>query len=159
MLTIRAATIADAALLRTLIWELADYEMAPDQVRTTEADIARDGFGANPQFRALIAEWQGQPVGYALFFRFYSTWRGAGLFLEDLFVRPGFRRRGVGKALLAGVARVAEQENGAFIRWEVLNWNQPAIRLYKALGADFFDDWRTALLAGDGLRKLAEKAS
>jgi ribosomal protein S18 acetylase RimI-like enzyme len=81
------------------------------------------------------------------------------LFLEDLFVRPDFRGRGVGKALLASVARVAEQENGAFIRWEVLNWNQPAIALYKALGADFFDDWRTVLLAGDGLRKLAEKAS
>jgi GNAT superfamily N-acetyltransferase len=159
MLTIRAATIADAALLRRLIWELADYENAPDEVRTTEADIARDGFGANPQFRAVIAEWQGQPAGYALFFSFYSTWRGAGLFLEDLFVRPDFRRRGVGKALLSSVARVAEQENGAFIRWEVLNWNQPAIALYQALGADFFDDWRTALLAGDGLRKLAEKAS
>ena len=93
MVTIRAATIADAALLRRLIWELADYEKAPDQVRTTEADIARDGFGAHPQFRAVIAEWQGQPAGYALFFSFYSTWRGAGLFLEDLFVRPDFRRR------------------------------------------------------------------
>lgn len=159
MLTIRAATIADAALLRRLIWELAEYEKAADQVRTTEADIARDGFGANPQFRAVIAEWQGQPAGYALFFSFYSTWRGTGLFLEDLFVRPDFRGRGVGKALLASVARVAEHENGAFIRWEVLNWNQPAIALYKALGADFFYDWRTVLLAGDGLRKLAQKAS
>ena len=159
MLTIRAATVADAALLRRFIWELADYEKAPDQVRTTEADIARDGFGANPQFRAVIAEWQGQPTGYALFFSFYSTWRGAGLFLEDLFVRPAFRGRGIGKALLASVARVAEQDHRVFIRWEVLNWNQPAIALYKALGADFLDDWRTVLLAGDGLRKLAEKAS
>src|ERR1700730_8567043 len=159
MLTIRAATVADAALLRRLIWELADFEKEPDQVRTTEADIARDGFGANTQFRAVIAEWLGQPAGYALFFSFYSTWRGAGLFLEDLFVRPDFRRRGVGKALLSSVARVAEQEKGAFIRWEVLNWNQPAIALYQALGAEFFDDWRTVLLAGDGLRKLAEKAS
>ena len=159
MLTIRAATIADAALLRRLIWELADYEKAPDQVRTTEADIARDGFGANPHFRAVIAEWQGQPVGYALFFSFYSTWRGAGLFLEDLFVRPAFRGRGIGKALLASVACVAEQEDRAFIRWEVLNWNQPAIEMYKALGADFLDDWRAVFLEGDGLRKLAEKAS
>src|SRR5260370_27313678 len=77
MLTIRAATIADAALLRRLIWELADYEKAPDQVRTTEADIARDGFAPNPQFRAVIAAWQGQPAGYALFFFFYSTSPGA----------------------------------------------------------------------------------
>src|SRR4030081_107851 len=159
MLTIRAATIADAALLRRLIWELADFEKEPDQVRTTEADIARDGFGANPQFRARIAEWEGQPAGYALFFSYYSTWRGAGLYLEDLFVRPAFRKRGIGKALFASIARAAEQENRLFIRWEVLNWNQSAIEMYKALGADFLDDWRAVLLAGDGLRKLAGKGS
>jgi GNAT superfamily N-acetyltransferase len=159
MLTIRAATVADAALLRKLIWELADYEKEPDQLLTTEADIARNGFGANPQFRAVIAEWQGQPAGYALFFSYYSTWRGAGLYLEDLFVRPAFRGRGIGKALFASIARAAEQENRALIRWEALNWNQSAIEMYKALGADFLDDWRAVLLAGDGLRKLAEKAS
>src|SRR5258706_7883920 len=159
MLTIRAATIADAALLRRLIWELADYEKAPDQVRTTEADIARDGFGANPQFRAVIAEWQGQPAGYALFFSFYSTWRGAGLFLEDLFVRPAFRGRGIGKALLASVARAAEQENCYGVHWEVLDWNQKAIELYKSLGAEFRDRWRPVLLADKALRRLAEKAS
>jgi GNAT superfamily N-acetyltransferase len=159
MLTIRAATIADAALLRRLIWELADYEKEPDQVRTTEADIARDGFGANPQFRTFIADWHEQAAGFALFFSHYSTWRGAGLYLEDLFVRPAFRGRGIGKALFASVARAAELENRVFIRWEVLNWNQLAIALYKALGADFLDDWRTVLLAGDDLRKLAERAS
>ncbi|MGD0791526.1 MAG: GNAT family N-acetyltransferase [Terriglobales bacterium] len=159
MLTIRAATIADAALLRRLIWELADFEKAPDQVRTTEADIARDGFGVNPQFSALIAEWHGQPAGYALFFSYYSTWRGSGLYLEDLFVRPDFRGRGIGTALLARVARAAEQEKRVFVKWEVLNWNQPAIEMYKALGADFLDEWRSVLLTGDGLRKLAEKAS
>ena len=159
MLTIRAATIADAALLRRLIWELADFEKAPEQVRTTEDDIARDGFGANPQFRAFIAEWRGQPAGYALFFGYYSTWRGAGFYLEDLFVRPEFRGRGIGTALFARVARAAERENRSFIRWAVLDWNQPAIEMYKALGADFLDEWRTALLAGDGLRKLAEKDS
>lgn len=159
MLTIRAATIADAALLRRLIWELADYEKEPDQVRTTEADIARDGFGANPQFHALIAEWHGQPAGFALFFSYYSTWQGAGLYLEDLFVRTDFRGNGIGKALLAGVARAAEQENRIFIRWEVLNWNQPAIEFYTAMGAEFLDDWRSVFLTGDGLRKLAERAS
>ena len=159
MLTIRPATIADAALLRKLIGELADFEKEPDQVQTTEADIARDGFGANPQFRALIAEWHGQPAGYALFFSYYSTWRGAGLYLEDLFVRPDFRGRGIGTALLARVAREAEEENHVFIRWEVLHWNQPAIEMYKALGADFLDEWRSVFLTGNGLRKLAEKAS
>jgi len=159
MLTIRPATIADAALIRQLIWELANFEKAPDEVRTTEADIARDGFGANPQFRALIAEWHGQPAGFALFFGHYSTWRGAGLYLEDLFVRPDFRGNGIGKALLARVARAAEQENRILIRWEVLNWNQPAIEFYRAMGAEVLDEWRSVFLMRDGLRKLAEEAS
>jgi GNAT superfamily N-acetyltransferase len=159
MLTIRAATIADAALIRRLIWELADFEKQPDEVQTTEADIARDGFGAAPHFRALIAEWNGQPAGYALFFGYYSTWRGPGLYLEDLFVRSEFRGLGIGKSLLATVARTAEQENRVFLKWSVLDWNQLAIELYKSLGADFLDDWRDAFLAGDKLKKLADKAS
>ena len=159
MLTIRAATIADAGLLTRLIWELADYEKEPDKVRTTEADITRDGFGANPQFRALIAEWDGQPAGYALFFSFYSTWRGAGLFLEDLFVRPDSRGRGIGTALLARLACVADQENCHFIRWEVLSWNKPAIEMYRALGVEFLHDRRSILLTGHALRKLSEKTS
>src|SRR5271154_3347094 len=110
MLTIRTATIADAALIRRLIWELADYEKEPDEVRITDADIARDGFGANPQFRSVIAEWNGHPAGFALYFSYYSTWRGAGLYLEDLFVRPDFRGRGIGKALFACIAREAERD-------------------------------------------------
>jgi GNAT superfamily N-acetyltransferase len=164
MSTIRNALVTDAALIRQLIWELADFEKEPDKVRTTEAIIARDGFGAKPEFRALIAEVEiagsdKQAAGYALFFPYYSTWRGAGLYLEDLFVRPAFRGRGIGTALFARVARIAEQENRCFIKWSVLDWNQPAIDMYKALGADFLDDWRDALLTGDGLRKLAEKDS
>lgn len=159
MLHIRAATAADAALLRQLIWELADYEQAPDQVRTTAADLARDGFGANPHFRALIAEWGGQPAGYALFFGYYSTWRGPGIYLEDVFVRPNLRGRGIGGALMARLARIARDEQRVFIKWEVLNWNKPAIAVYKALGAEFLEEWRSACLAGDDLMRLAEKAS
>jgi GNAT superfamily N-acetyltransferase len=159
MLTIRAATIEDAPLLRKLIWELADYEKQPDQVVITEADLARDGFGATPQFRALIAEWDAQPAGCAIFFAYCSTWQGPGFYLEDLFVRPDFRGRGIGSALLARVAEIAEQEGRSMLRWEVLHWNEPAIEMYKALGADFLDDWRGVLLAGDGLRNLARKAS
>lgn len=157
MSTIRNALVSDAALIRRLIWELAEFEKEPEKVRTTEADIARDGFGANAEFRALIAESDGQAAGFALFFPYYSTWRGAGLYLEDLYVRPQFRGRGIGTALFARAARIAEQENRCFIKWSVLNWNQPAIDMYKALSADFLDDWRDALLTGDGLRKLAEK--
>jgi GNAT superfamily N-acetyltransferase len=159
MLTIRAATIADAALIRQLIWELAEFEKEPDKVRTTEADIARDGFGANPEFRVLVAEWNGQPAGFALFFGYYSTWRGAGLYLEDLFVRAEFRGHGIGTALFARVARLAEKEHRKFIKWAVLGWNQPAIRMYTALGGEFLDGWRDVFLAGDNLRKLAEKDS
>ena len=157
MITIRAATIADAALIRRLIGELAEYEREPDQVRTTEADIARDGFGANPQFRVFIGEWYGEPVGFAVFFPYYSTWRGAGLYLEDLFVLPEFRRRGIGSALLAYVAQAAEQEGRVFLRWAVLDWNQHAIDMYKSLGAHFLNDWRIVLLTGEGLEKLAGK--
>jgi GNAT superfamily N-acetyltransferase len=157
MLTIRPATVADALLIKTLITELAEYESEPEQVRISDADIARDGFGADPQFRVLIAEWSSEPVGFALFFRYYSTWRGAGLYLEDLFVRPEFRRRGIGTSLLAGVARAAERENRAFVRWAVLDWNACAIGMYRALGANFLDEWRTVLLAGEGLKKLVAR--
>ncbi|HSZ63157.1 MAG TPA: GNAT family N-acetyltransferase [Terriglobales bacterium] len=159
MLTIRNATIADAALIRQLISELAEFEKEPDAVQTTEADIARDGFGAKPEFRALIAEWEGQPAGLALFFSYYSTWRGAGFYLEDLFIRPQFRGQGIGKALFARVARIAEKENRRFIKWAVLDWNQGAIEMYQALGSEFLDGWRDVLLSGDNLRKLAEKDS
>jgi GNAT superfamily N-acetyltransferase len=159
MLTIRTAAMADAALIRQLIWELADFEKTPDQVQTTEADIARDGFGVDPQFRALIAEWSGHPAGFALFFSYYSTWRGAGFYLEDLFVRPDFRGRGIGKALFARVARIAQREDRSFIKLSVLNWNQNAIEMYKALGGEFLDEWRDVLLTGNDLHKLAEKDS
>ena len=157
MITTRTATISDVPLIRRLIGELAEYEKEPDQVRTTEADIARDGFGPNPQFRVLIGEWCGEPVGFAVFFPYYSTWRGGGFYLEDLFVRPTFRRRGIGSALLAQVAQAAEQEGRIFIRWAVLDWNQHAIDMYKSLGAHFLNDWRVVLLAGEGLQKLAER--
>jgi GNAT superfamily N-acetyltransferase len=160
MLTIRFATAADVALLRTLIRELAEYERELDMVSITENDLLRDGFSAAPKFRALIAEWLGQTAGYALFFGFYSTWEGRqGLFLEDIFVRSQFRRHGIGKALLARVARIACDEGCYSLRWEVLGWNQPAIELYKSLGATFLDQWRSALLTDEALQRLAEGAS
>jgi GNAT superfamily N-acetyltransferase len=159
MITIRTATISDVSLIKRLIAELAEYEREPDQVRTTEADIARDGFGPNPQFRVLIGEWCGEPVSFAVFFPYYSTWRGAGLYLEDLFVRPEFRRRGIGSALLAHIAHTAEQENRIFIRWAVLDWNQHAIDMYQSLGAQFLNDWRSVLLTGEGLQRLAQKSA
>ena len=159
MLSIRPANVHDAGLLRTLIRELAEYERELDLVVIEEADLARDGFGENPRFRALIAEWNGSPAGYALFFAYYSTWAGPGLFLEDLFVREQVRGRGIGKALLAAVARIAWQEKCYGVHWEVLDWNETAIAFYKSLGAEFRDRWRPVLLSGDGLRRIAGKAS
>ena len=156
MLSIRPATANDAPLLRTLIRELAEYERQLDQVQITEADLLRDGFGGHQEFRALIAEWKGQPAGYSLFFGFYSTWVGRpGLFLEDLFVRQEFRGQGIGKALLAAVAAIARRENCYGIRWEVLDWNQPAIDFYKALGATFLDQWKSVLLTGEALERVS----
>ncbi|HLB89047.1 MAG TPA: GNAT family N-acetyltransferase [Terriglobales bacterium] len=160
MLSIRPATVNDVTLLKTLIRELAELEREPDAVVITEADLLRDGFGPQPKFRALIAEWNGQPAGYAFFFGFYSTWEGRpGLFLEDLFVRPQFRGRGIGKSLLASVSRIAQQENCYGIRWEVLDWNEPAIEFYHSLGAKFLDEWRSVLLGGEAMQRLAGSAS
>jgi len=158
MLRIRPATIHDAALLRTMIRELAEFEHELQWVSIREEDLARDGFGENPRFRALIAEWDGQPAAYAVVFNYFSTWVGRGLFLEDLFVREAFRGRGIGTALLASVARIAMDEKCYGIHWEVLDWNEKAIAMYKALGAEFRDQWRPVLLTGDALEQLARKA-
>lgn len=157
MVHIRPATVHDVGLLRTMLRELAEYEHKLEFVIIREEDLARDGFGENPRFRALIVEWDGQAAGYAFFFESYSTWAGRGLFLEDLFVREPFRGRGIGKALLAAVARIAVDEGCYGIHWEVLGWNEKAIALYTKLGATFRDQWRAVLLADEALQRLAEK--
>jgi len=159
MLSIRPATAADAPLLTTMIRELAEYERLSHEFNLTEDDVIRDGFGAAPKFRAVISEWNGQPAGYAVFFEFYSTFQGRpGLFLEDIFVRPEFRKHGIGKALLAHVARVAWQEHYFCMRWEVLDWNTPAINFYNKLGAVYLDEWKAACLIGDALETVAQEA-
>ncbi|HEV2378823.1 MAG TPA: GNAT family N-acetyltransferase [Terriglobia bacterium] len=159
MLTIRPATINDVALLSALIREFAEFEHELEQVVITEQDLMRDGFGADPRFRVLLAEWSGQPAGYALFFDFYSSWVGRpGIFLEDLFVRAAFRGHGVGRALLASVAGIAEHEKRYGLRWEVLDWNEKAIQLYRSLGATFLDQRRAVLLEAPAMRMLAATA-
>lgn len=154
MLKIRPATIHDTELLVSMIRELAEFENERDSVTISPEDLARDGFGPHPHFRALVAEWSRDPAGYALFFGYYSTWAGRALFLEDLFVREAFRGRGIGRALLAAVARIAIEEGCYGIHWEVLNWNQRAIKFYESLGARFRDQWRPALLSGTSLKRL-----
>jgi GNAT superfamily N-acetyltransferase len=156
MLTIRPATAADVSLILAFIRELAAYEREPDAVQATEADLLRDGFGPRPEFRVILAEWQDRPAGMALFFHNYSTWQGRpGVFLEDLFVRPEFRGKGIGKALLVYLAQLALQENCGRLAWEVLDWNTPAIEFYKSLGAQTLDEWSTMRVTGEALERLA----
>ena len=159
MLLIRPALIEDVGLLRALIRELAEFERELNLCVIQEEDLARDGFGPNAKFHALIAQWSGEPAGFALFYPYYSTWVGAGLYLEDVFVRPQFRRKGIGMGLLSAVAGFARQGNYKAMRWEVLDWNENAIGLYKALGARFRDQWKSVLLTGEALTRLAERTA
>ena len=155
MLLIRPATVNDAPLLMNFSRELAEYEREPNAVLVTEETLAKDGFGSQPKFRALIAEWDGQPIGYALFYDFYSSWRGSGIFLEDLFVREKYRGRGIWRALLSQVARIAKQEGCYALRWEVLDWNKPSIEFYKSIGARFPEEWKQVVLEAEALNRLA----
>ena len=160
MLTIRKATPADAALMLRFIHGLAEYEREPQAVIATEEDLIRDGFGPQPKYRCLIAEWDGHPAGFALFHYNYSTWRGqAGLYLEDLFVLPEMRGKGIGKALLQKLAEIALEENCYGLRWMVLEWNTPAIKFYEMLGAELLGEWETMLLRGEALQRLANGAA
>jgi GNAT superfamily N-acetyltransferase len=159
MLSIRPATVKDASLLASMILELAQYEKLDHEAAVTAESIARDGFGPNPKFRAIIAELDGKPAGYAVFFGFYSTFQGrAGLFLEDIYVRPHLRKQGIGQALLNYVARIAWEEDYFCMRWEVLDWNKPAIDFYRRLGAVFLDEWKAVMLIGDPLQAAADSA-
>lgn len=153
-LSIRTAAVTDAALLKTLIHEFARFQRMEASV--SEDALLRNGFGPRPLFRALIAEWQAQSAGYALFFDYYSTFRGAsGIFLEDLYVREDFRGKGIGKRLLAEIAALAQKEHCAGIMFNVLDWNHDAINVYRRMGATFLDDWKTVCLEGSALEKLS----
>lgn len=160
MISIRPATAADAPLLTALIRELAEYEHVAHEAAVSEEGVVRDGFGARPKFRAIIAEWDGQVSGYALFFEFYSSFQGcAGLLLDDIYVRPPFRRKGIGKALLAHIANVAIREDYFCIRMEVLDWNEPALGFFQQMDAAVLDDWRSMVLIGEPLQTIAGHAS
>ena len=156
MLSIRKATPADASLMLDFIRGLAEYEREPNAVVATEEDLVRDGFGPQPKYLCLIAEWSGEPAGFAFFHYNYSTWRGqAGLYLEDLFVLPEMRGKGIGKALLQKLAQIALEEKCYGLRWMVLEWNTPALKFYESLGAELLDEWETMLLRGPALSRLA----
>ena len=155
-LTIRPAVPGDAGLVLSLIRELADYEKLTDKVDATEAMIDEALFAPGATQRCDIAEWDGEVAGQAIWFTNFSTFRGRnGLYLEDLYVRPAFRGRGIGKALLARLARECRTRQWPRMEWVVLDWNQPAIDFYRSLGAHLAEDWRLVRLDGEALERLA----
>jgi len=155
-LNIRPATPHDAALIHELILALAEYEKLSHEVRADPALLALHLFGPQPIAEVLIAERDGEAIGFALFFPNFSTFEGKpGLYLEDLYVRPEARGLGAGKALLARVARLALNRGCARVEWAVLDWNAPAISFYRAIGARSMDEWTVQRLEGDALARLA----
>jgi GNAT superfamily N-acetyltransferase len=159
MLAIREGTPADVPTILALVRELAAYEREPDAVVATEADFLRHGFGERPFFRTLLAEWDGAPAGFALYFFGFSTWTGGPtLFLEDLFVRPEQRKRGIGVALMRRLAREAVGSGCKRFVWQVLDWNEPSIRFYESLGAKVLREWLTVRIEGEALARLSSAA-
>ncbi|MDT7534056.1 GNAT family N-acetyltransferase [Sphingobium sp. SA2] len=153
---IRAAEPGDIDIILQFIRDLADYEKLAHAVNTDRDTLARYLFGPRPMAEVLIAERQGDAIGFALFFHNFSTFEGRpGLYLEDLFVRPEARGSGAGKALLVRLAQLAVERDCARLEWSVLDWNEPAIAVYRAIGAVPMDEWTIQRLDGDALRALA----
>lgn len=163
--SIRDAVAADVPQIAALIRELALYENEPDAAKATEADLLRDGFGPEPYFRCLMLQTEtaaGDPAiaGFSLYFFQYSTWEGRpSLYLEDLFVRPEYRGRGFGKALLQRLAQIAIKRGCARFQWECLDWNKPSLGFYESMGANVLREWLNLRLTGDALTRLAAASS
>ena len=155
-ITLRPAEPADAATILGFVRELAAFEREPDAVVATEPMLAEALFGVPPAAEAVIAERDGQAVGFALFFANFSTWTGLrGLYLEDLYVTPSARGAGVGKALLIHLAGIARDRGWARFEWSVLDWNTPAVEFYRAMGAQAMDEWTVQRVSGEALETLA----
>jgi GNAT superfamily N-acetyltransferase len=156
-LQISSATAADAPLILALINELAEYERLRHESVATEASIHKALFGAKPHAEAVIARFDGEAAGFALFFHNFSTFLGKpGLYLEDLFVRPAYRGRAIGKSLLSHLAAVALERDCGRFQWQVLDWNKPSRDFYERLGAQADAAWVNYRISGDALRRLAE---
>jgi GNAT superfamily N-acetyltransferase len=157
---IRAATPADTPTIAALIRALADYERLAHEVTLDEAELRAHLFGERRYAEVILAEQDGEVVGFALFFHNFSTFLGKpGIYLEDLFVKPEHRGAGHGKALLAELARIAVERGCGRLEWSVLDWNEPSIVFYRSLGATPMDEWTTYRLFGQALAALANNAS
>ncbi|MCP3476307.1 GNAT family N-acetyltransferase [Bradyrhizobium sp. CCGUVB1N3] len=156
---IRRARPGEAGLVLSFIRELAEYEKLTHEVEATEAMIAEALFGANPRLYCAITEWDGEAVGFAVWFVNFSTFSGRhGIYLEDLYVRPSHRGKGIGKALLTYLAKECVENGWSRLQWAVLDWNAPSIAFYKSLGAVMMNDWTLCRVTGDALTRLAGKA-
>jgi GNAT superfamily N-acetyltransferase len=156
-LTIRQATRADSPLLLSFVRDLAEYEKLTHLVAATEELIADELFGPQSRTEALLGYSGDEPVAFAVYFHNFSTFLGRkGLYLEDLYVRPAHRRRGVGRAMLLQVARTAAERGCGRLEWSVLDWNEPAIFFYEQLGATIMHEWKLVRVTGDALEKLAK---
>jgi GNAT superfamily N-acetyltransferase len=159
-LAIRAAVPADSALIFALVRELADYEKLSGDVDATPEAIAAALFAREPRLFCDIAEWNGEPAAFAVWFLNFSTFRGRhGIYVEDLFVRSAFRKRGIGKALMARLARRCVDEGWARFEWAVLDWNAPSIEFYRSIGAQVMDEWRICRLSGEALQAFANEGA
>jgi GNAT superfamily N-acetyltransferase len=157
---IRPATADDVPAIIGFIHELAAYEKLLHEVKINAAQLQQHLFGPNPKVYALMAEIDGSRVGYALYFYNFSTFLGRpGMFLEDLYIQPASRGRGLGKALLARLAQIAVAEDCGRLEWSVLDWNEPSIKFYKSMGAQPMDDWTTMRMTGESLTSLAARAT
>jgi GNAT superfamily N-acetyltransferase len=155
-LSIRPARPGEAPLVHGFVRELADYERLSHEVDATEAMLDAALFGERPRVFCDIAEWEGEPVGFALWFYNFSTFRGRhGIYLEDLYVRESARGRGIGKALLSRLAARCREEGLTRLEWWVLDWNAPSIAFYKSLGAIPMDEWTVMRVTGEALERLA----
>jgi len=158
-LNIRRARPDEAGLVLSLLRELAEYEKLLHEFEATEAGIAAALFTDNPRLFCEIAEWHREPVGFAIWFNNFPTFSGrAGIYLEDLFVRPLHRGKGIGKALLAHLAKKCVANGWSRLQWSVLDWNTPSIEFYKSLGADMMDEWTICRIGGSALTALAKGA-
>jgi GNAT superfamily N-acetyltransferase len=154
---IRPAMPADVPLVTSMVRELAEYEKLADLAVATDADFARELFGPSPKAYALIVEHEGQPAGFALYFYNFSTFLGRpGIYIEDVFIRPEFRRNGYGRKIFKYLANKALAEGCGRMEWWVLDWNEPAIAFYRGLGAMPMDEWTVQRLTGDALKAFAE---
>jgi len=159
-LEIRPARVEDVPVILELIRELATYERAPDEVTATEEQLVDVLFGERPVAEVLLAFEGKSPIGFAVFFHNFSTWLGRpGLYLEDLFVKPEKRGKGYGRALLVALAKIARDRACGRMEWAVLDWNEPAIKFYRALGAKPMDEWTVFRLTRDGIAELAKSDS